>query len=434
MFRLSRTILLVIAFSSAILFFVPTAQAILILRDNPPAKSIVSGPLADSLTLAYKALSEGALDLAERTFDEAGNIDPKSAEPYIGLAEVAMHRQEWTLVEPLLEKAIAIEPENEIAFRAMGRYLFLQGNFAEAEVSFKQALKITPKEPRLHIDLGDTYLKGLNDPKKAESAYRRAISLQKDHVLAHLGLAASLAVQGDIQSAIDQYNLAAQNAKGNPLPLHLLGRLYASQRRFDESLIALNRALKVSKNYVPAMLERGDVHVAKGELSLALVDYQTVAKLEPTNAMTQFNMGTVYYTQKKWALAEDSYEKAVDLDPNFYNAYNNLAWMAVERHEQLDNGLRWIKRAIEISPDSANLYDTLGSVYIARGENQLAAQALQKATTRGTPRPSTLYRLGFAYAKIGNNVEATAALQQALAISEVFPEVDAAKKLLTELE
>lgn len=47
MFRLSRTILLVIAFSSAILFFVPTAQAILILRDNPPAKSIVSGPLAD---------------------------------------------------------------------------------------------------------------------------------------------------------------------------------------------------------------------------------------------------------------------------------------------------------------------------------------------------------------------------------------------------
>lgn len=422
---LSTVVIFIIALN------VYAAPIVLTTQPDPFANS---SPLEKGQAIAYAALSNGDLVTAEGVFKETIKIDPKSAEPYIGLAEVALHRQQGKLVESMLAKAMETDPKNQSAVRALGRYYFRLQNFDKAESSFKQALALNPEEPRLHVDLGDTYLNGLNRPDAAVKAYKAAIKLKDDHVIARIGLAASLAVQGNIQQAIGEYNVAADFAPENPLPLHLLGRLYASQARFDDSLSVLNSLLQKSPNYIPALLERGNVHFANNGIILAKRDYDKVIELEPSNAIAHLNVGTIHQINKKWALAEGEYLTALKLNPALYNAYNNLAWMTAERNQQLDKGLYWIQEAIRISPASSNLYDTLGWVYFARDENELAVKALQKAVKADYPKPGTFYRLGLAYIEVGNKSEAATALKRALEISKDFSEADQAEKLLAKLK
>ena len=58
-------------------------------------------------------------------------------------------------------------------------------------------------------------------------------------------------------------------------------------------------------------------------------------------------------------------------------AYNNIAWVLYLKKDCL-NALPYIKKAIELFPDDANCYDTLGSIYECMNENDNAMIAFEK--------------------------------------------------------
>ena len=65
--------------------------------------------------------------------------------------------------------------------------------------------------------------------------------------------------------------------------------------------------------------------------------------------------------------ARDAYEKAVELNPNFVTAANNLAYIYSEEFKDYDKALNLAQKANQLAPDDPNVSDTLGWVLYRKG-------------------------------------------------------------------
>jgi tetratricopeptide (TPR) repeat protein len=73
------------------------------------------------LLQAERALSVGLLDQAERLYRQAADLDPRNSIAVVGLARVALERDDEPLAHDLARRALAIDPENAAAQRMVER-------------------------------------------------------------------------------------------------------------------------------------------------------------------------------------------------------------------------------------------------------------------------------------------------------------------------
>ena len=120
---------------------------------SDPSMSVDRTRLQTKIDEALDALDRNDLASAEKAFGEAAQLDPKSAIPYLGLAEVAGRRNQLPKVESWLKKAMAADLRSVDAVRTWGRYQFKRGKFADAEASFRKAIGLDPKSVDAHVDV-----------------------------------------------------------------------------------------------------------------------------------------------------------------------------------------------------------------------------------------------------------------------------------------
>jgi tetratricopeptide (TPR) repeat protein len=395
----------------------------------PAAPSVAQGKVDEG----FQALRRGDNAGAEAAFNEAARLDPKLPGAYLGLAEVAGRRNDPAAVDSWLQKAISADPNDTVALRTWAVQLYRRGRYAEAEAAFKKLIALDPDSAEARADLAETYLVGLKKPKAAEEAYRAAIARDANYLRAHLGLAGALAAQRRIDDAVAVYRQAEALAPTDPTPPHSLARLYASQAKFDLALAELDKAIKIDPKFLPAHLERGDLLLAKNDIDGAIAAYRAGATAVKEPAVLYFRMGVAFQGAQRWSDAEKAYLEAVKHEPRMFGAYNNLAFMAAERKSRLDDALTWANKAIEISPKTTTLYDTLGWVHRARGELDLAVKALERAIADNPGQPNYRYHLGIVYAEQGKKKEAIAALKKALELDKDFRYAADARARLKEL-
>lgn len=86
---------------------------------------------------------------------------------------------------------------------------------------------------------------------------------------------------------------------------------------------------KYSKNSEPAIsydeyLQLGINYETKGELSNAIDSYKKAAELSPKDYVPYSNIGSAYYSLKKFPEAETAFLKAIELTPNNVSVYTKL--------------------------------------------------------------------------------------------------------------
>jgi Tfp pilus assembly protein PilF len=107
-----------------------------------------------------------------------------------------------------------------------------------------------------------------------------------------------------------------------------LGLLYFKLRKDFEALFYWKNAERLYpnnpylRNYYQAyefdLKNRGAVAFNRGRMDSAAIAYNLLTLLYPNNAEAYYNLGGAYFNQRKYALAKRSWEKALQLNPGYY--------------------------------------------------------------------------------------------------------------------
>jgi|GEM_PF-759159 len=420
--------------SPASAIFLDPAKPNLPKNQFPVGPKVVETPAAEKFYLqGIKALAENKLADAKKAFEQSRASDPKSIKAILGLAEVYFKEADIAAAGKVLNEALVTFPKEAELYKAQGRFLYLEKKFVDAEAAFKKAIELKPTMVEPRVDLGDLYMNVFHKVPEAMEAYRAAIGLNPSNAGAHYALGMALKSSGAVGEAKEEFEEARRLEKNNPLPLYALARLATEHKDYDNGLKYLTEVLIIQPQSAQVYLERGDIYLMKGAPKKALAEYQQAAEIDPKFAGAQIKLGMVHQVLQDWNQAMIAYRATIQLDPNQPFAYNNLAWLLVERKGNLDDALALAQKAVDLAPGVAQFWDTLGWVRRARGEFDQSVTALQKAVSFPNPQAENYYHLGIAYSDAGKRAEALAAFQKVLALNSKFEAAEDVHKRLAEL-
>jgi tetratricopeptide (TPR) repeat protein len=105
----------------------------------------------------------------------------------------------------------------------------------------------------------------------------------------------------------------------------------------------------------------------KGELDLAIGDYDELLRLDPNNPMAYSNRGGVWADKKEYGRAIADFDQAIRLDPNNVGAFHNRGTVWGIKHNY-DQAIADFDQAIRLDPNDAFAYRGRGIAWRAKGE------------------------------------------------------------------
>jgi tetratricopeptide (TPR) repeat protein len=162
--------------------------------------------------------------------------------------------------------------------------------------------------------------------------------------------------------------------------------------------------------------------------------YEAIINAQPTLLPPYMLLGILYTTQADYQTANAYFQRALELNPKFALAANNLAWNYAEHGGNIDIALSLAQTAKEQLPDDPHITDTLGWIYYKKGAYRQAIAQLEESIARLPDDSVVHYHLGMAYYKKGDATRAKQALQQALRLYPDFPGAQEARDVLASLQ
>lgn len=111
--------------------------------------------------------------------------------------------------------------------------------------------------------------------------------------------------------------------------------------------------------------------------------------------------------------AIECWQRCLELDARFADAYHGLGSIALEQGEHAD-AEALIRRALALRSDLPEARLVLADALLGQGEHEEAVTVLEEEVRQSPPRASTVFRLGQTYAQLGRHAEARRILEQAV--------------------
>jgi predicted TPR repeat methyltransferase len=180
-----------------------------------------------------------------------------------------------------------------------------------------------------------------------------------------------------------------------PDALHFLGLVRHAQRRSDDGVALIRRALALAPTEPGPWNNLGNVLVECLRLDEAAEAYRTsiaVAKGQPASAEALNNLGTVHRKRLAWAEAERCYREALALRPDFVDAWYNLS-LALIGQGRVAEGLQANSRAIVLSPRHLQPRDQVVRALLLLGERERAAALYREWLAEDPANPVVQHQL-----------------------------------------
>jgi tetratricopeptide (TPR) repeat protein len=99
----------------------------------------------------------------------------------------------------------------------------------------------------------------------------------------------------------------------------------------------------------------------------------------PNSAEIKYDLAMLYERQGKMAEFEALMRRVIDIDPNNANAYNSLGYTYADQNRRLDEAEDLLERALELDPDNPYILDSVGWYLFRTGDNEAAIEYLQRS-------------------------------------------------------
>lgn len=271
--------------------------------------------------------------------------------------------------------------------------------------------------------------------------------------------------EGDIENAEKDLNTAISLDSVRSDLYFERGELFYAQQNFDGAMEDYKTCAALDEEAI-------DCHMRVGELQILLRNYQDA--LDYINAALRVNdqlpfayymKGRIYRETGDTTLSASSYQTAIEVDPDYYDAYIEIALLYAAARSDL--AIEYYRTAREIKPESVeaaynmaiylqdtgfrdeqryyeafDLYDAIlaidpsnaaaafnkGYIYLEYLQNyESAIASFTKATELYAGYFQAYYNRGLCYESMGNNQDALKDYNRALALQPTFTAAAIAK-------
>ncbi|GAB4173726.1 MAG: PEP-CTERM system TPR-repeat protein PrsT [Geothermobacteraceae bacterium] len=385
--------------------------------------------------LAGVAFARGDGAAAEGFMVQAMKADEGFAPPYLNLARYQLARGDLDAAEATLRKLVSVNPEHPVALMDLGSLLESRGNLQESADIFRKAADAGVV--RAFQALALQKIRGGDNQSAADLLARAPVKEAAD--LPALALLARLYLQlGQEPAAMEAFDRMEAIRPGSGLPARIrllagkgrhdeaLGlirsvqsrepessygyllesRLLVSQGKIAEASTAIERGLSRARDVEPLLLERASLWLRQGEQEKALQAYRDAARQFPRSANALFALGSALDGMGEKAEALAVYNKAYQIDPEHIPTLNNLAYLLAGNYRDLDRALTCAVAACRKAPWNPAVLDTLGVVWLKRGDAEKATAALGRALRVAPDAPEIRYHMAEALISAGRPAEA----------------------------
>lgn len=160
--------------------------------------------------------------------------------------------------------------------------------------------------------------------------------------------------------------------------------------------------------------EAGVKSIGDGRVSLGLASLRQAAEVEPQNPLYRNAVGAVLLNVGRFPDAQVEFQKAVELDPTYADAFHNLG-SAYAEQGKWDEAIGAYKKALAqtIYASPENTYNNLGYAYWALDRRKDAEDAFRAALQLEPKLVPSHFWLGVLLQKEGRGDEAKAHLRAA---------------------
>jgi Flp pilus assembly protein TadD len=152
---------------------------------------------------------------------------------------------------------------------------------------------------------------------------------------------------------------------------------------------------------------------------LAAQEYQLALKINARDAMALGGLAHSYENAGRVADAEQTYQKAAAIRPDYWDGYNELG-LFYDRQNRYPEAIAQLQKASQLTPDNAQVYSNLGAVYLDTGnaaDIPKAFAAFNKSIEL-SPSYGAYANLGYLYLQQHHFDESVAMTERALQIND----------------
>lgn len=197
------------------------------------------------------------------------------------------------------------------------RSYLAEGKAAEAKAVFESLLRRYPQEADLHLFLGITLLR-LRYPQAAESAVRKAIAVDSDHVEARTLLAwIESDIHGNFDAAIAEYKKVVELRPDFPQAYNNLGVALKRKGALAEAADNFNKALERKPDFGAALSNRGWTFAEQNNWTAARRDFEQALKINPQDDGALYGLSQSLREARDYAGAQEVLGQLISRSPNF---------------------------------------------------------------------------------------------------------------------
>ena len=359
------------------------------------------------------------LEEAEASLLDALELDPEWVAPRMGLALVALRRDEPFKIVHHLERAIEADPEYPDAYVELGRYYGSMAEPALAKATFERWTARHPEDADMLINAGLTafdaadYAQALEFFERAVEVasgeeqksgtrtfrantldmlgrYEEAVEAYEEVIVetpewweAHANLGICHARNGRPERAEAAFRRGLEDCPGSPeIRDELAAHLLAERKDLQEALRLSEEAVALGRDEIRHLHTLGEVRLSLGDESGAAEAYHAMLALDPENPEAHLEIGLLHEVRGEVREAEEHFVESLKSDPanpRTLYSYASLYYGA----DDLETAEELLVRAVAADASYSPALSALASVRARRGDFGDALDYIEKAVEAG---------------------------------------------------
>ncbi len=234
------------------------------------------------------------------------------------------------------------------------------------------------RAPEKVFQTDDPVIAGLStlideDPENANTYYERAKILLDRELY---------------DPAIDDINMALSIDSSKAEFFHLLSDAYLDYFKSGEALDVMESAAEKFPNRIPTLLKLAELQLILKQYDASFFTVQKIMNQDKQNAEGFFMLGMIYRAQDDKERAINSFQSAVELDPEIVDAWVILGDLFADKDFKIAE--RYYDNAIRLDPENLQSYHAK-AFYLQNSNRIPEAIALYKEINKRDPQYTDAY-------------------------------------------